>query len=404
MFSIVLAIGTISVIWVNIFYTAKEKCATITEQIELLDIVITVILILYIASFLFIRKNYVLKEVFEKSFWKGLRIKPILMPVCVIIAIFALVVWFFYSESGDGERFFTNPGGVFTLVMGFATAIGTYLAIKSIVEMKHTITSYPQLMESITKLLANTPSKEIRIVSYFILPGYWQVVSESKRENFVRALETARHKIKIACLEPKEHLSIVIDLAKRGTPVYPAGKATAKEIIEFNKHCEDILATFNNPKRLRWEKLPYYFFFVTEERAIIVTPVKLPRIKREKILDKIEDDKKDNIDHINYVLSTLRHNPSQKTDGKVDTLGFETSDQRIIETLWILFDKYYSENGVDVQTPIYTTSSIIPTNPPAGTLPSTNGDVNVEVNKSLNNTDILIEMSKKIKVSVKVQE
>jgi hypothetical protein len=406
MLSIVLATGIISVIWVDIFEDAKSTCSTIEERIKPYDIVITAILLLYVIIFLFIRKNYVLKEIFEKSFWENLfrwsNLKLILLPALIIIFM-GFVIW--YLKSDEGKHFFINPGGVFTLVMGFATATGTYLAIKSIVEMKHTITSYPQLIESITKLIADTPSKEIRIVSYFILPGYWQVVSESRRKSFEDALETASNKIKIACLTPEENLSIVIDVAKKGTPLYPDG-ANANDIIGFQNKCESILSMFEKPKRLKWEKLPYYFFFVTNERAVIVTPVGLPKINKSilnQITGRLNDSKENLLNHINYILSTLHYNRSKRREAKVDTLGFETSDQRIIETLWGLFDEYYFENGVDIepQNGELTKESTIP---PSPLPPSNSENMNVEVNKYQGAADVLVEIYDKIKVRVNVKE
>jgi hypothetical protein len=267
--------------------------------------------------------------------------------------------------------------------------------------MKHTITSYSQLMESITNLIESS-NGEIRIVSYFILPGYWQVKNNSIKGAFAKALEDAKDRINIVCLEPKEHLSIVIDLAKKGTPSYPVGKADGSKIIAFQEQCENILLNFHAfpPKRLNWNKLPYYYFYVTRERAIIVTPVGLPKINRNIVtmLAEISDE-----NHINYILSTLSN--SSIENGKVDTLGFETSDHNIIEMLWSKFDGYSRENGVDVEIPPSGEPQPNGSTPPpnAEGQGEENDNVNIAVCKTTNAMDVLVEVFDKIKVKVNVQ-
>jgi hypothetical protein len=187
--------------------------------------------------------------------------------------------------------------------------------------------------------------------------------------------------------------------------VYQAGTATGEDIIAFQRQCEEIIGTFDRPKRLKWKKMPYYFFFVTEERAIIVTPVGLRKI-HEEIVAQIEDGKENDVDHINYILSTLQHTSSRRVDCEVNTLGFETSDQRVVQTLWALFDEYYSENGVDMPTnriiPAATPAPAATANTPPAP-PSANDDINVEVHKFQNNTNVLVEVSRSIRVNVNVQ-
>ena len=270
--------------------------------------------------------------------------------IFILFTLLILIVVALYTGI-----FFNHLPTLLGILIGFvATIIGSHFTDRSIKDIKRTITSYPQLMDCLTKLIDDPSSKEIRIVCYFVLPGYWQVKNKWKRDNFRQAILNAKDKIKIACLTPEDHLCMLIELASRGTRRFSVDEAKTK-IRSFHENYEKILSGIENV-RYGWENLPYYYFFVTNEKAIIVTPVGLPKISAHidqdfvrAIAEDIKNgtaDKKNEIDEkINEELGRLisKREENDKKTARIDTLGFETSDQLIIEMLWNLFEDYYTE-------------------------------------------------------------
>ena len=251
----------------------------------------------------------------------------------------------FISSRWHFDFFANNTGGIFTILIGLVTVFGIYLAIIQIREQKSIITTYSQLMDNLTALLNDKNSKEIKIVSHFILPGFWQVADDTKRKNFYDAVKTHTNKIKITCINREEHLSTLIDMAKKGIPPAFKKAITKNDIIDFQEKCEGLLAqiNMNDKKRLSHSKIPHYFFFVSNKRAIIITPVGLPIPNNETLNDiksigysSIIDNKDDN-EYIDKSLS--KSIPVKSEETKVHTLGFATADQNIIDMLWELYDK-----------------------------------------------------------------
>lgn len=260
------------------------------------------------------------------------------------------------------QKFIENPGGPFALITGAGTLVGTYFAIKAILDMKHTITSYPQLLDRLTNLINTAPNSKdgIKILSFFILPGNWQVRSKNIKSNFKRAIMNDEKLFKIACLNPSDHLNMLIDIAKKGTKTMH--DISPGKVINFQKECEDLLASYysdnreqkfqSDPVRLRWNDMPSYYFFVSDDRAIIVTPVGLPQINEKLEPDKVEEmvmimDGKGNLTDLkkNKLIEMIKEQfkrlddiPDKKDPAVVDTLGFETTDRQIIEKLQMQFD------------------------------------------------------------------
>jgi len=246
------------------------------------------------------------------------------------------------------DFFANNTGGIFTILIGLATMLGIYIAYMQIKEQKSIITTYSQLMDNLTELLNDKNSGEIRIVSHFILPGFWQVADTTKRNNFYSAFKTHTEKIKITCITREEHLSILIDMANRGIPPAFIKPMTKKEIISFQKQCEGLLDQINdeNKKRLSYLEMPHYFFFVSNKRAIIITPIGLPN-PNKRISDFIKKD--ENNDNYNVIIEDKDTDknidkylsPAQvrSEEAKVHTLGFATADHNIIEMLKTLYNQ-----------------------------------------------------------------
>ena len=126
--------------------------------------------------------------------------------------------------------------------------------------------------------------------------------------------------------------------------------------MELQELYGELMATDDNqPLILPWEKMPSYYLFASESRAIIVTPVGLPlfaiakddekvRDIVDKIKSKIEETRDAGRTALDEYLKCLMdrlpkeiHIPSSPT---VETLGFETTDYHIIDTIHKEFKKF----------------------------------------------------------------
>jgi len=344
--SIASAIIAISIIWydyINVIFEKGTKHSCVKPYLNLsISFTFTLILVIYaiVASFIWKRR-------FRST-------AIMILPIMVSLLIFTSIFWHLYRGFAIGKHFFIDPGGLFTIIIGIATVIGVYLAIKDIDSLKYKeITSYPQFMENLINLI-NDSSGEIRFVSYFVLPGYFQVRKE-QGDRLKNEIYSARDRVKIVCINTIEHLSFLIDISIKGTNKFPPVPTTnitlaAQRIEEMQRITEhELLSHFNHkPARLSWHEMPNYYFFVTNERAIIVTPVGLPKLNakinkgmRNSIVSKMND-KKNVIKSLESLINkTLTDGSIKKESAKIDTLGFETTDQNIIDMLWKEFDKYY---------------------------------------------------------------
>jgi hypothetical protein len=283
-----------------------------------------------------------------------------------------------------GVALLTNPGGLFALITGTGTLVGTYIAVQSILEMKHTITSYPQLLDRLTDLVDNADSS-VKAVVVSPLPGWWQVGSEALKNGFIKAVERCDRRIEIICLDQADHMDLLLTIASRGTDQYP--EIDENKVGDFQRECDRLLRRYAGtdqypseemrnahgklnacvvaPVRVPYSSMHYFYFFVSEHKAIIVTPVGLPRnnkyIKRkacEHIIDNLNSipaDKKvipyETLELIKREISSLKLK-GKEPRSTVETLGFETSDHHIIERLQREFDdlKNKAVRAIEQQT------------------------------------------------------
>jgi len=349
--SIASAIIAISIIWydyVNVIFEKGTKQPCIKPYLNLSkSSTFTLILVIY--------------AIIASLIWKRRLRSTVIMilPIIVSFLIFTSIIWHLYRGFVIGKHFFIDPGGLFTVIIGIATFIGVYLAIKDIEKMNYKeITSFPQFMENLINLI-NDSSGEIRFVSYFALPGYFQV-RKKQWERLKKELFIKRDSVKIVCINTIEHLSFLIDISIKGTKIFPPVPTTsitlaAQGIEEYQRITEhELLPHFNhNPVRLSWQQMPNYYFFVTNERAIIVTPVGLPKLNtkiNKRMLNSIVRKMKNNENVIkpleSLINKILKERLTEKESAKIDTLGFDTKDQNIIDMLWKEFDKYYPETNL----------------------------------------------------------
>jgi hypothetical protein len=241
-----------------------------------------------------------------------------------------------------------NPGGFFAFVTGAGTLVGTYIAIRSILDLKHTITSFPQLVARLAHLVeeAKGPEQEVLFLAYTPMPGAF-AVSDRLARKLKHALLDEHTRIRMACLDERSHREWITMYQPRATLKDDKLKRQTDERNErFIKDCEEVVLKVlsghrydyeeeiaehkrENPSkerpgkykeypheviRLSWNEMPGYYFFVSSERAIVIAPILMPRLGIPR--------------------PGLRLAP--------DTLGFETTDPRIIQSLQNEFKRYVS--------------------------------------------------------------
>ena len=276
----------------------------------------------------------------------------VIVVVVVVFLVISLRQYNSYNSNFDKinkytilDHFFLDHiGGVFTVFIGLVTVFGLYIGIISIQKLRYKeITSYPQFMTRLTNLIENS-SGEIKFVCYFVLPGFWQVTDETLKSNFVNALNAKKNRIRMICISEEQHISKMINVAYNGTTLYKDG-ATPEDLVKFQRKCYVTILSEMTHIETSWENLPTYYFFVTNNRAIIVTPVGLPLLNMENAQDAKSISDKIRLNEDNEAIGLLKtaFDNLEKTKTKetisINTMGFETTDQDVINLLNIEFEK-----------------------------------------------------------------
>jgi len=279
---------------------------------------------------------------------------PILIIVFSICTIYVLD-----QEITSNVHILVNPGGIFAILIGLVTVFGLYITIRQVMEMKHTIFSYHQLIEELIELI-DEENDNVKILSYFILPGYWQI-SENARERYKETIKKKQGKIKIICLNTNDSLLVSITMAKN-MPENLLEKQL-EDIFRYQNICEniltDILEKSKRTLRLTNKKLPHYYFFVGTKKAIVVSPIGLPKTtlpydqfstvfngyntnvlrKKHDLENELiwKDEREKFAKDIKPILSSNGKEPFKQ----VRTLGFSTNDKEIIDYLSHEFNEIF---------------------------------------------------------------
>jgi hypothetical protein len=246
----------------------------------------------------------------------------------VVMTTLCLAVAFIVIHRDLLQFAVENPGGLFALITGSGTLVGTYFAAHSILEMKHTIASFPQLVDRIASLVngASESKEGVLFFAYTIQPGAWNV-DQGTSDRLKEALTNPSVKVQAILLKKVAHDEWLSKFV--GFATLAKGEITDTRRKDFITDCEDILrclagqACKCNPKRpeftcqpigLDYAQMPGYYFFVSPDRAILAVTVEMPRIGNPP--------------------------PGLKGMINVEALGFETTDRRIIQMLRREFSRY----------------------------------------------------------------
>ena len=210
-----------------------------------------------------------------------------------------------------------SPGGIFTLLTGLFTMAGVYITLKSLLEMRQTITSFSQFASRVRWMIENTEEDDqIRCLTYTPAMGSL-ALPKAEWDRLYSSLQSAHIKIEMICL------------AREELPRFHSlflGRRTDRNIVsqemveEANKKSEILLNAFESvgvPPSFRTEtRLPGYYMFANRNRALVAAPFFMPVPAHALTPDQI-----------------------QKLPS-VQMFGFETSDAAVVSTIHRMLDLY----------------------------------------------------------------
>ena len=290
-------------------------------------------------------------------FWVSVKDSTILLGTAGCLAL-ALIVWWVSARSSsplDHKLYLIqhDPGGIFAAFMGFVTIVGFAFTLHDLREMRRRITTFPDLIDRLSAMLNKVDGDEVvRVLAYTPALGYI-ALEDSEFKSFYATLVRKKKSngepcAEIICLNKRDlkdwHALFIgrrtrrkrfeRDDAPAGGSSLPqdrveAGIVSRKLTDAATKKSENIIRDFvvedddseeqqERVKRLPFEFLPGYYFFLSADRAIIVAPLQLPFPKGAP------------------------RSTQQSLRGTVQMLGFETNDRAIIRDLRDLYDNYKS--------------------------------------------------------------
>jgi len=248
------------------------------------------------------------------------------------------------NQSGLSFLMQHDPGGLFAAFMAVLTVVGFALTLQGLWEIRRTITSFSDLIFRLSKMLKSVKEGQtVRMLCYTPSLGY--IALEEREFNGFANLVTEKllndkPRAELICLskqalEDWHNLFIGRQTRRKridpedthsGEPVLSKkpGEVTPIVATAASRRAERIASRLNESdndcassvKRLPLEFMPGYYFFFTDERAILVAPLYLP-------------------------FPTGTPKAIQKRLPPVaDMIGFETNDKAMISDLQQLFDFY----------------------------------------------------------------
>jgi hypothetical protein len=283
-------------------------------------------------------------------FWVSVKQTGILLGI-IGFALLAFLMWIgsAWLNSKDNHHYLDqhDPGAIFAAFMGIVTIVGFAFTLHDLREMRRRITTFPDLVDRLTAMLRKAKEDEVvRFLAYTPALGF--IALEDKEfNNFYRAIHALDSKnrppIDMTCLSQKDlkdwhNLFIgrttrrkrfeetsggggdsARKPAKAGVVDPALANAATKMSERIVRYVAEEIATSDDKepriKRLPFEFLPGYYFFVSSDRAIVAAPLQLPFPKGAPKRE-------------------------QQSRGTVQMLGFETNDRAIIRDLADLYESF----------------------------------------------------------------
>lgn len=275
--------------------------------------------------------------------------------ILVVIALAVAVLFFVLSAElttplhPDATGFLGvlqhDPGGLFAIFMGLLTVVGFALTLQSLAEIRRTITSFSDLIFRLNRMLSRAQEGEVvRMLCYTPSLGY---IALDDREfssfsaKLKEPLPNDRPRAEMICLNKQAledwHRLFVGRRTRRKNvdrvDDHPVGSSGIKTLGQVsgavaaaatdrgNGIVKALRDRAEDPegavKRLPLEFMPGYYFFFSEDRAIVVAPLYLPFGKgAPKSIQK-------------------------GLPPVADMIGFETNDRGMIGDLRLLYDVYH---------------------------------------------------------------
>lgn len=295
----------------------------------------------------------------ERSGWKE-AVSCFLVPMklslgLTLFLLLSLLVWVLSAWGNEGKLegplhlVQKDPGGIFAAFMGLVTIVGFALTLHDLRETRRRITSFPDLIERLIDMMSRPGKEKIKFLAYTPALGYI-ALEDREFQRFYDAVRGTGSKalpqLDMICLnkqdlegwhnlfigrrtrrkryggpesvtddsklKPTTSKYVEPDLAQDATDM---GEAIVDD-LRRRQYGDGELAV----KRLPFEFLPGYYFFVGSDRAIVVAPLQLPFPKGAPPVD----------------------GEGTRT---VQMLGFETNDREIIHNLADVYDSYKALPG-----------------------------------------------------------
>jgi hypothetical protein len=283
-------------------------------------------------------------------FWIPITRTWILIPAAAVLALSALLwetsAWVSDDHSKFKHLLQHDPGGLFAAFMGLVTIVGFAFTLHDLREMRRRITTFPDLIDRLTAMLSTRGSDDVRFLCYTPALGYI-ALEDNEFKKFYDAMRgtTAQNmpRLDMICLNKGdladwhnlfqkrrtrrkrfENPDAGGNMARQKTSIpglvdttlaAAATKVSERIVTDLIQELDLVGEKESRLKRLPFEFLPGYYFFVSSNRAIVVAPLQLPFPKGAP-------------------------RTPQLGKGTVQMLGFETNDRSIIHDLVEFYDSY----------------------------------------------------------------
>jgi hypothetical protein len=233
-----------------------------------------------------------------------------------------------FSElmQGDIRNIVKETGWLFEVVFAVFTVVGLWLAYGAILEAKRIITTFDDLYDRVLHMaeetIANKEYKNLRILAYTPAIGFLALPYDrwSKLRADLMQLSDA---LEVICLDDEDlqywHNQYVGRQTKRKAIERIDGSLGIADTQDATGESERLMKypdVKENSARKCLEMMPGFYLIFNKVKAIIVAPLFIP-----------------------FPVGTLT-SVQQQTQKRVQMLGFETSDKRIIEDVTEFFEHY----------------------------------------------------------------
>jgi hypothetical protein len=225
----------------------------------------------------------------------------------------------------DRPHILKEHGGIFELIFAVFTVVGLWLTYDSILEVRRVITSFQDLYTRMSELIKDSTKNphhgKVRILAYTPAIGFLALPNE-KWTRLKADLTAVRDRLEVICLDHDDLTYWHNQYIGRQTwrvPEDGGPKLTIRDTLLATVESDDVVndsAVRPRSGRKKLEMMPGFYLIFNDVKAIVVTPFFIP-----------------------FPIGTPTAAQQQPQD-RVQMLGFETTDGRIIDDVKQFFQLY----------------------------------------------------------------